>query len=378
MIILSTHAVFLDGHDIYGPPHAVAKYLIQKNSTFLFIKHDLTECRFSVIEFFHQGILKKTLKIPYKKTQSLIAKSWQEIQLTTAVCSLVKVPVVVFVGANIVNALAGFLLYLRGKIVKTIFLSADFAHSRFSGFVTNALYHIIDFFIMHVAHQTWSISSRIVACRKSRFLSDKKNILFPNAPFFNSISRNSFKNLNHTHIVIVSALENGIDFISIFEAFSEVLKRHSSAQLHVIGSGSKKAELEAYALKLKINQAVIFHGALDHDAMFSVLTQCGIGIALYTDSDFRHFRYFSDPMKVRDYMASGLAVLLSGNSALTEEIVENEAGFAVKQNKEDLLEKMLLILSDKKLHEKLHHNAVRQASKYDTEKNIEKHLYAYL
>lgn len=378
MIVVATHAVFLDGHDIYGPAHAVVKYLIEHKQTFLFIKHDLNNCAVSVIDFFYEGKLRTTIKVPYKKTTSLFGKSWQEMKLTVAICNMIKIPITVFIGADIVNALSGIPIWLRGKVVKMIFLSADFAHARFSNMLINFLYHALDFVTMHCTHQTWSVSSRIVACRKKRLLSKKKNVHFPNAPFFNSVQRKPFSQLQTDHIVIVSALENGIDFVSIFTAFAEVLTHVPTARLHLIGSGSKLAELQSLAKNLKVASSVIFHGALDHDAMFSVLTSCGIGIALYTDSDPRHFRYFSDPMKVRDYMASGLAVLLSGNSAITEEVESNQIGFAVQPEAKDLSEKLLKILSDKQLHEKMHLNAIRQASQYDTEKRIEKYLHAYV
>ncbi len=111
--------------------------------------------------------------------------------------------------------------------------------------------------------------------------------------------------------------------------------------------------------------------------MFDVLVTCGIGIALYTNADPTDFRYFSDPMKVRDYLASGLPTLISGNSGIGQELEQNNAGIIVQLTTKEIMRAMLDLLTNEKTQKRMRENAISMAKKFDTYKLLEEHLRKY-
>lgn len=375
MIIIATHALFINGKDVYGPAHAVSLFLNKTRRNHIFIKHSAEGMCLSQISYYKDGKLYKSEESGTKRVLPFGVRHLVEFFISLKVTLATSGKYELFVGADPLNAFAGNMLVFIGKVDKTIFLSADFSLQRFQSKIMSQIYILLDRAAMFWSAQTWSVSKRILDYRKNRGLSDMKNKILPNAPFFDDVPRVAYKDIHKHDLVLVSALKKGIvPFVLLIDAIEQLSKRIMDTRLLIIGGGSEEKALRDYVLKKKLDYCVKFYGALSHSKMFSVLVKSAIGIAIYEKSDKNHFRYFSDSMRTRDYLASGLPVFFSGSSGIGSEILERDAGKIVKLEKKAIIAALEGVLTKQVIYQKLRNNALTLAKEYDTYALLKKYL----
>lgn len=375
MVIVATHALFLNGKDIYGPAHAVSLFLNKIGRDHIFIKHSAEGMSLSQITYYKNGKLHKIEKSGTRKILPFGVRHLIELFISLKVTLTTSGKSELFVGADPLNALAGNILVFIGKVDKTIFLSADFSLQRFPSKIMSQIYILLDKAAMFWSAQTWSVSKRIVDYRKKQRLADAKNKILPNAPFFDDVKRLPYKDIHKHDLVLVSALKKGIvPFTLLIDAIEQLSKRVTDVRLLIIGDGPEGKVLRDYVSKKKLDYCVKFYGALSHDDMFSVLVKSAVGIAVYEESDGKHFRYFSDSMRTRDYLAAGLPVFFSGPSSIGSEILERDAGRIVNLEKKAIIVALQEVLTKSTLYRKLRNNALALAKEYDTYTLLKKYL----
>lgn len=375
MIIIATHALFLNGKDVYGPAHAVSLFLNKTGHDHIFIKHSAEGICLSQIAYYKDGKLYKTEESGTRKILPFGVRHLVEFVISSKVVLATSGKSELFVGADPLNALAGNIFVFIGKVDKTIFLSADFSLQRFKSKIMSQIYILLDRVAMFWSAQTWSVSKRILSYRKKKGLLDEKNKILPNAPFFNDVPRVAYKDIHKHDLVLVSALKKGIvPFTLLIDAIGQLSKRITDVCLLIIGGGPEERALKDYVSKKKLDYCVKFYGALSHDDMFSVLVKSAIGIAVYEECDKKHFRYFSDSMRTRDYLASGLPVFFSGPSGIGSEILERDAGRIVKLEKKAIIVALQEVLTKPTLYQRLRNNALTLAKEYDTYTLLKKYL----
>lgn len=375
MIIIATHALFLNGKDVYGPAHAVSIFLNKTKRDHIFVKHSAEGMCVSKVEYYRWGKLEKVEEFGTRKVLLFGVRHLIEFFISLKVTLETSSKSELFVGVDPLNALAGNVLMFIGKVDKTIFLSADFSLQRFQGKIMSQIYILLDKAAMFWSVQTWSVSKRIVNYRKKRGLLGAKNKILPNAPFFNDVQRVAYKDIYKHDLVLVSALKKGIvPFVLLIDAIEQLSKRVTDVRLLIIGGGSEERSLRDYVSKKKLDYCVKFYGALSHDDMFSVLVKSAVGIAVYEESDEKHFRYFSDSMRTRDYLAAGLPVFFSGPSSIGFEILERNAGRIIKLKKKVIVIALQEVLTKPALYRKLRNNALALAKEYDTYTLLKKYL----
>lgn len=366
MIVILTHAVFMNNKDIYGPPHAISSYLDHEKQEYLFIKHRLDGDGRTRVEYYNKGKIISSQEKGLEKRFPSFIQYGSELLINLQEVLKKGRKHNIIIGVDPLNALAANILKFFGVTKKTVYFSADFALIRFNNPILNFIYLNLDSLASKWSNETWSVSKRIVEHRSSCGLAENKNIYFPNAPFFNDVKRYAFNKCNKHDLVIVSALNKGIAFDLVIDAVFQIKKKISDVKLILIGAGVEEEYLRGYVKKKNLQNSVIFLGPLSHSDMFLVLARSGIGIALYTDADPNHFRYFSDPMKVRDYLASGLPTIISGNSGIGEELEQNHAGKIVSLKTNDITIALLKLLENENLQRQMRQNAIAMAKKYDT------------
>lgn len=367
MIIVATHALFLNGIDVYGPAHAVSLFLNKTGRDHIFIKHSAEGMCLSQITYYKDGKLHKVEESGTRKILPFGVRHLIEFFISLKVTLATPSKSELFVGADPLNALAGNVLVFIGKVDKTIFLSADFSLQRFQSKIMSQIYILLDKAAMFWSVQTWSVSKRIVDYRKKQGIADAKNKILPNAPFFDDVKRLPYKYIHKHDLVLVSALKKDIvPFTLLIDAVGKLSKRLKDIRLLIIGGGPQETVLKDYVSKKKLDHCIKFYGALSHDDMFSVLVKSAVGIAVYEESDKKHFRYFSDSMRTRDYLAAGLPVFFSGPSSVGTEILEREAGRVVALKKKAIVTTLEEVLTNPAFYQKLRINALSLAKEYDT------------
>jgi glycosyltransferase involved in cell wall biosynthesis len=111
---------------------------------------------------------------------------------------------------------------------------------------------------------------------------------------------------------------HGVDVL--VRAFAEIPGR---PRLLVAGDGPERADLGALAASLDLTSRVRFTGAVPHAEMPDILAAMDIGVAPYTAQDGFYF----SPLKVAEYLAAGLPVVVSDQGDLRE--IVGDAGLLV-------------------------------------------------
>jgi glycosyltransferase involved in cell wall biosynthesis len=111
---------------------------------------------------------------------------------------------------------------------------------------------------------------------------------------------------------------HGVDVL--LRAFAQVPSR---TRLLVVGDGPMRADLEAMASSLDLTSRARFTGAVPHAEIPGLLNAMDIGVAPYTAQDGFYF----SPLKVAEYLAAGLPVVVSDQGDLRE--IVGDAGVLV-------------------------------------------------
>jgi len=367
IVLISTHAVFDEaGEPRHGTGSELATYLQRKKQPYYYIKHALYGEDKTEVEVFKNNRVKK-YKIGIKKLP-LPLRMVQD-QLINFYYLVVTSNIGVYIGVDPLNAFTGILGKKIKRTEKVIFYTADYAHNRFDSLFLNRIYHFLDRISVRYANQVWNVSSRIVDIRKKQGLDQKKNFLVPNTPEFAKTKRLPLSKIHKHDLVIVSNLTKAIDYPLMFRAVSRLKSKYKDIRLKIIGSGEHQKYLEKFVEDLKLDDHVIFMGRKPHEQVLEILSQSAVGVAIYTRD--HPWTEFGDSMKVREYLACGLPIIMNDVAATAEDISRYDAGVVLKGKAYGFEKAVDELFSDKEKYAAYRKNAIRLAKKYDFTKVVD-------
>lgn len=358
-IVLITHAVMYEDKDIHGPAHSVSNFLKQQNVDHYFIRHPLSGNFSSKVDYISdKGI--KASKVSLWNTPILryIAEIFWHLNFYRQHQGMTVI------GVDPLNTLPAIIAKYLGWTKKVVYFSADYAVTRFDNPILNWIYQSFDKWSAINADYCWSVSSRIVDLRLKQGVSRGANLHIPNAPEFDKVPKNPIDKINKYDLVLVSNLNAGIEFNLLFKTLKKLSdKKYPKMRLIIIGGGEGEAAVKQAIKKHGVEKKIIMLGRLPHDQVHKVLSESGVGIALYNDN--APWRWYSDSMKARDYMAAGLPVIISGDTSTTYDIQQAGAGREVRLEERDLTEALTSILDNDSAYKTARENAIRLAKQND-------------
>jgi 1,2-diacylglycerol 3-alpha-glucosyltransferase len=156
----------------------------------------------------------------------------------------------------------------------------------------------------------------------------------------------------------------------LLRVMSEILKKRKNVILLMIGDGPYLKELQKIAQKLKIENNVIFTGAIPHKR----IPTC------YQASDIFVFSSLTDTqgIVILEAMACGLPVVALKDDAFKEMVVDNKNGFLIKKSSPEIFAKRVLeIVAKISLYKKLSIASHRIARDFSKENQAKKLLKIY-
>jgi len=279
-----------------------------------------------------------------------------------------------FIGVNNFNVFAGLLLGLFTNVGRVIFYTIDYIPQRFNNHIINSIYHWLDRLAISKSHRVWNLSSVMVEEREKRGVDPQyreKQIVVPIGTDVSS-KLASLNKIKRHRIVFLGHLlrKQGVELL--VAAMRDVVKKNPSAHLLIIGGGELEEKLRRDVIRLKLEKHVKFTGFVkEFSDVQRLLKDSAIAVAPYVDDSSTYTRY-TDPGKPKDYMASGLPVVITKVPQVAWEIEENKSGIAIEYNKEKLIEALVKLLKDDKLWISFRRNAFRMAKKYEWEKIFDK------
>lgn len=366
-VILVTHAT-----EIFGPPHALLNYLRPRTETLVFISYPLDKS----IDLEPSALLYRNGKFVCKKLLPPLLQRFAISYLRDFVATFYfvillkdKIKIDYFIGANNLNCLAGLLLKPLLKIKTVVFYTVDYSLQRFDNKFLDWLYHLIDKLAARKANFVWSNTQRVAQIREKQGVADKRNLVVPNGVDLSSISLPPYGSLPSNTIVFIGHLTEGKGIRNILEILPEVVNRMNNLKFVIIGSGPFEGKLKQKVKSKNLEKNVEFLGKLNHTQVIKILPKYKIGVALYTMDEAHN--YYCDPIKVKEFLACGLPVIVSDIPEVAIQVTREKAGFAVNL-REDFKNAILKLLTDGKLYKQYRENGLKLARKYDWDEIFEK------
>lgn len=355
---VATHTVGEKDKEIFGPGDAVADFFKkQKSNLFIFLRYGLYNQPYKArIDFFKKGnFVKESFGF---KTTSIPVPFRYIFEVFYSIFIVIKTgkEFDVWVGCDSLNTLPGILLKKLGRVKKVVFYTIDYVPNRFSQKILNEIYHMMDRFCLRYSDQVWNNSRVMTEIRKKQGVDDKKNLTIAHGADLSQIKIPNDKQMNKDQMVIVGNVTQAIKFEMIINSLKEVIKTNKKAQIVLIGSGSSESKIKTLIKKNHLEKNFVFLGRMDHKTLLKALPKFGIGLAIYGNTF--DWNLYSDSLKVKEYLACGLPVIMSGAPAAQDEIKQSGAVYIIDINQDRLTKAMKDLLTNKKLYSQFRKKAL--------------------
>jgi glycosyltransferase involved in cell wall biosynthesis len=136
----------------------------------------------------------------------------------------------------------------------------------------------------------------------------------------------------------------GLDFL--IENASQIIEQNSDVKFRLVGAGPEKDKLQKLVSEKKIGQYFEFTGWVGWHEIPQILADAAIGLGPLKRTDVTRQAI---PIKVLEYMASGLPVVALTETLPNDVLRHMENGYHVSDG-EDFVEKVTKLLKDKDLN----------------------------
>jgi len=329
--------------DLNGPTEALANFLQGASLTLSTVFHPLYYCQNNISQFSEiKSRDGKDYTRKWKKSRKFLISTLQEICLSVFWSFRYGgTNADIIIGIDPLNCVVALLLKCRRKKITVIYYTIDWTSQRFQNPLLNFVYHKLDLFCVKFSDYCWSISPVISEIRAEQGLLKSKNIHVPVG--FGKISETP-KSINESrkgiNFVLLGALapSKGVDLV--LKVWPEIFKKFPWSRLHIIGkTPSERIEYsgsyEPYEPKIDSLKGVQLHGLLSYSAALFALEKMHVGVALY-DPDPRNISVSADPSRVKDYLGSGLPVIISNAPPIAQDVSEQKMGHVSNYDKASL------------------------------------------
>lgn len=142
--------------------------------------------------------------------------------------------------------------------------------------------------------------------------------------------------------------EKGLPYL--LDAFDRVLESHPEARLTIVGDGPKSESLESMTAGLGIDEAVVFEGAVDYEAVPEYYREAGFLVLPSLHENFGRV--------ILEAFSYGTAAVVTDAEGPSELVTDGETGYVVPKGETDrLARRMEALLADPDRQRALGENA---------------------
>lgn len=357
-----------------GPAHDLRDFLLKEGiGELLFISHPLLYIKdnfgkSSKCEYFRgKKLTKSKVALHWVLPEHLLYLKDFFYTLFWSITLIGKIDY--FFGLGNLNAFAGYLLKIFGRVKKTVYYVIDYIPNRFENHIINEIYHKIEKFCALYCDSSWNLSPRMIEARNKRW-----GVVFPNqlvvmhGVHFERIKRLPYKEINKNEIIYMGGLLKKQGIQLVIKSLPDIIRVIPKVKFTIIGSGPYEAELKEQVIKLHLEKYVVFLGYIpSHQEVENRIAKAAIAIAMYEEKD-DNFTYYTDPGKVKNYLGAGVPVLITDVPYIARMVEKARCGIIVPYDKEKLSDKLIEFLSNEDMIKDYRLNALRFAKKYDWNK----------
>jgi len=307
--------IFLNLHSsrITGPIDYLKDFLLRNNYKVSYLSHPLDDYHDRYTEFYGEKVKSKKIK---RKNIGLI-NLFFDFLISLNYLLLSKFDT--FIGANNFDVLPAIFAkkLLRKDIEKIIYFASDFSEDRFKNKFLNSVYYFVEKIVLENSDLVVSNTKRAEKKRFDLGLDSARSLVIPNGVYLkNKVFLD--KKLNKRFFIFVGSVTAEHGLYNLLSILSPLIDK-----LVLIGSGDEWDRVVGFCNEKNINLET--HYRKDHDFTLNYLQKFnGIGLAPYNmDSKWT---YYCSPLKVNEYIACGVPVLMSDVPEIAGFIEEGNFG----------------------------------------------------
>ena len=166
--------------------------------------------------------------------------------------------------------------------------------------------------------------------------------------------------LNASTLLFIGRIAHEKNLDYLLECFKLVVKKVPNTKLIIVGDGPQMDQLKKYANKLGISNNIIFTGKIEHEELLKS------GIFKAVDLFVTASTTENQPMTILEAQINGLACVGINARGIKDLIKDGYNGYLAKNgDKEDFAEKIVSLIKNKKLLEKMSKNTLKEIKKHE-------------
>lgn len=313
--------------EIPGPVQSLARFFQSKSLDFYKMYLPIEEAKINTSSFYRNKKLLKERRITLKGP----VRYFIDFYLTLFWLKEIKQPIDKAIGTNCLSVFPLILFKKIFSIEKVIFFGSDYANRRFSNKLLNFIYIALDRFCAKKADRVCCNSLRTIRARISEGVGKEKILYTPNGVFLQDIGnlkpeakRFEKKILFVGHLSRAHGLQEIIGLLPRLEI-----------KLDIIGSGPYEDFLKRKVSDLGLERKVNFLGFKPHSEVIAYLKKfSGFGLAPYVlEKSGPDWVKYCDPVKVKEYLACLVPMIISDVPEIARVIEENNMGLVYSGNR---------------------------------------------
>ncbi len=286
----------------------------------------------------------------------------------------------IVVALDPLNAIAGLMLKILGKVEKVVHYCIDYFPIRFQNPLMNRIYHQIDKIVVRYSDETWNLGKRMLRARaetnnmKNREYT-KRQFHMPIGVWFTRMKRNPINKFSSKKLIYAGGFIDYMGIDMVIRSLPAILKRVPNCTLDLIGRGDEEEKWRNLAKQLGVEKQIKFGDwMVDREAFHLRLSNSAIGLAPFNYHILDEKVKNADPGKIKDYTASGLPVITTKAIYTWRDIEKSKCGVIIKYSEDEFAKAIIKLLTNKKLLLQYRKNALLYASQFDWEKLFTKNL----
>ncbi len=199
-------------------------------------------------------------------------------------------------------------------------------------------------------------------------LCNRDILVIPNgvdADRFSNLSRKESRsklNINGNDRVILFVgglrLVKGVRYL--IESMNIIRHEYQNIRLLIVGNGKERQNLENITEKLNLTECISFMGWVPNEAIQEYMAASDILVLPSLSEGF--------PVTILEAMASGLPIVCTKVGGMSEIVIDGENGYLIEpKNSMEIAEKVLLLLKNDNLKQRMSENNRQRAKRYSWE-----------
>ena len=274
----------------------------------------------------------------------------------------------VFIGEGPWEVAFGLLLRVLGKAHFVVYDDIDYAPGFLPGGFRKHMISTLERFAVRHANLVISVGDRLAHLRRKQ--GARIVHVIPNGVdrenFSIAYRRRSEKEQRRPTLIYVGWLGSWVGLDIILDAVALACKRISRLRVILLGHGAPEdlLNLRERINNLGIEDTVDLRGEVPYIELPDHLSEADVGMAIFRPLDLTCYAF---PLKVVEYMASGLPVLATEDTEAADLVTRYNVGMAVPFDKKAVADAIYNMLQDKEKYRQYSENAITFSKAYDWE-----------